>query len=847
MSLKYERRLLDHLRHESYAPATVSNLARDLGVPPEEHDALEAAVEDLRDRGVLEVDPSGRVQLPRMEGQVTGVFRKHVRGFGFLIPDNHFREGDLFIPPDSVGDALSGDRVRAVVNRSRRGGESDVTGAIVAVLERKRSSFTGELVQRGGPGGAWLVMPDGRELTQPIVVDDPTVKNARSGDKVAVEITYYPENSSELAKGVITKVLGEAGLPDVETQAVIIAYSLPGEFPKACQDQARQAVRQFDTEAARAERQGLEGRLDLRSEFVITIDPPDAKDYDDAISIHVTPDGWDLAVHIADVAHFIPIGSALDVEAKDRGNSVYLPRLVIPMLPEPISNGICSLAEGVPRFTKSAFMSYDRDGNVLREHVGATLIRSAKRLTYLEAQALIDGDLREARKHAKTEPKYPDELIRVLREMDKCSKAIRARRKRQGMINLELPEVRLVYDDAGHVVDAEPEDDAFTHKLIEMFMVEANEVLARLFAGLEVPLLRRIHPEPPPGDVADLRRMAKVAGYSISKNPTRAELQALLEATAGTPAARAVHFAVLRTLTKAEYSPALVGHFALASDAYAHFTSPIRRYPDLTVHRALAAYLKLTDNGANRPRREGDRLRIGDELRTLGPVAGVLDQDELVEIGRHCTRTEMNAEAAEYSLRQFLILQLLVNHLGETFDGVVTGMSKAGVHVQIEKFLAEGLIKMEDLPAGRDRVSPRWPVGGGGGGRSGGGAGAGGGGGGGRWVIDQRSGALVNQSTGRSFNIGDRVKITIANIDLALRQMDLVISEPGSRESGKVKAAIAARAAKQKKAKELRGNTGYDEFFHRNRLTGDKRRAMRSKQHDQAKPQPRRPGKKKGS
>ncbi|MBX3404257.1 MAG: VacB/RNase II family 3'-5' exoribonuclease [Phycisphaeraceae bacterium] len=762
MSLKYERRLLDHLKHETYEAATLDRLAEDLGIPHDDRDAFRLAVEDLASQKKIGLDSGGRVRLPSMPDEVEGVFKKNPRGFGFIMTDVKYREGDVFVPPDCVGDALTGDRVVAAIRREvRRGGDREITGEILEVLTRKRSNFTGELVKRGG---LWLVMPDGREMTTPISVKDPTVKNAKAGDKVSVEITEYARGN-ELAEGVIVKVLGEAGLPDVETQAVIVAYDLPQEFPRQCVEQARAANARFEEDVARHEREGYDKhvRLDLRDDYIITIDPPDAKDYDDAISISRTEDGgWELGVHIADVAHFIPPGTALDIEARERGNSVYLPRLVVPMLPEVLSNGICSLSEGVVRFCKSAFMKYGPEGKLLKSGVAATAIRSTKRLTYLEAQALIDGDLKEAVKHAKTEAKYTDQLIKTLREMDACAKAIRRRRRESGMIHLELPEVNLIFDDAGHVIDAEPEDNAFTHTLIEMFMVEANEVLARLFEGVKVPLLRRVHPEPTPGDVGDLRQMAKVAGFTIPKNPTRKELQALLDATAGTGAARAVHFAVLRTLTKAEYSPALIGHFALASEAYAHFTSPIRRYPDLTVHRALAAYLRLTDNGANPPRNDRDRERLGERLMDMGPEGGVIEQDELVEIGRHCTRMEENAAAAEQNLRQFLVLQLLSNHIGDSYPGTITGVVPRGVFVQIDKYLADGMIPSEQLPTGSHGVH------------------------GGRWSIDARTGALVHQS-GRSFNIGDKVEVTIAQVDLALRKLDLVITDPKSRGAGKDK------------------------------------------------------------
>lgn len=836
MVLRYKRRLLDHMQHKSYTPRRLEDLIRDLSI--EDEAEFESVVNQLEDEGLISIDERGLVSLPSFGesgGEVTGSFKRHPKGFGFVRTDDPLHEGDLFIPAEFTGDALSGDRVRVRVKRERArggaasggfgaGGRSPYIGQIVEVLERKRARFTGELRRQGS--GAWLVFPDGKELGEPVIVRDPEAKNAREGDKVIFEILEYPQTtatgSQVLGEGVITRVLGKSGEPDVETQAVIAAFDLPGEFPEACIEQARDLAKQFDEELRELEDLGdsADGhlvaapgdlpRLDLRDEFIITIDPPDAKDYDDAISIQRTKDGWELGVHIADVAHFIEPGSPLDEEGKERGNSVYLPRLVIPMLPEILSNGICSLQEAVPRFCKSALMSYDRDGNITGEGVASTLIRSDKRLTYLEAQALIDGNVEEAKRHAKTEPKYTDQLIEALREMDALAKAIRERRRRQGMISLELPEVVLIFDDNGRVVDAEREDDAFTHTLIEMFMVEANEVLARLFEKLNVPLLRRVHPEPTPGDVDELRRAARVAGYNIPSNPTREQLQALLDATRGTPASRAVHMAVLRTLTKAEYSPAPIGHFALASTAYAHFTSPIRRYADLTVHRALAEYLHLTDNGRKRPRSDQERKELSRKLRE-SPMCP--DEQTLVQIGRHITTTEKNAEEAEYQLRQYLVLELMTKHIGDSFKGVCTGVTQRGVFVQLEKFLVEGLIKTADLPGDvtRSNAPPQYR-------------------------IDQRTGALVDQRSGRSFNMGDTLVVRVANVDLAKRQMDLVLDDPASRAAGKAK-----------KVKELTlgggaaGGIGHVEPRGKFKdMTGAERRSRKSKSRDKGKKQYRR-------
>jgi len=805
MSLKYRRRLLDHVGHEGYTPRRIEDLAVDLRVPADEHAEFEAGVRDEVEKGVLAMSASGLVQLPSITtrgGQISGVFRKAMKGFGFVNPEPPVREGSIFIPADATGDALSGDTVRVTVYRSQgRPGESGFEGEIVEVLKRKRANFTGVVAKRGSQ---WLVFPDGREITEPIVVRDAESKNAKEGDKAVVEIVAYPEGGM-LAEGVIVRLLGEAGRPDVETQATIAAYNLPGEFPEECLEQAREVTREYERQMAEYATRGiaaLPGRKDLTGDFIITIDPPDAKDYDDAISIKKTERGWELAVHIADVAHFIPPGSPIDTEAKDRANSVYLPRLVIPMIPELLSNGICSLQEGVHRFCKSSFMRYDRDGMIVAEGVGQTLIKSSKRLTYLEAQALIEGNIEEARRHAKTPPKYTDQLLETLQEMNNLASAIQGRRQRQGMISLELPDVVLIFDEHGHVVDAEREDDAFTHTLIEMFMVEANEVLARLFERLNVPLLRRVHPEPTPGDTDDLRRSAMVAGFKIPKNPTREELQGLVNATRGTPAARAVHMAVLRTLTKAEYSPALVGHFALASAAYAHFTSPIRRYADLTVHRALAAYLKETENGRLRPAGDEESAALGRRLRDSDLCPPEVD---LIEIGRHATMRETNAEDAEHSLRKFLVLQLLEKHIGESFRGVVTGVNNRGVFVQLDKYLADGFVKSSDLPGDVTR-SNLPPI----------------------WKIEPRSGALVDQRSGRSFNMGDTVTAKIASVDLARRQLELVIDDAEGRAIGKSKKPSLELGGGMSHG----GGVGFGKFPP---MTGSERRSQKSKSRDKRK------------
>lgn len=811
--LKYREAILRHVGHAQYAPSTIETLAEDLRA--DDPAQFQSAVDALVDEGVLSLSNAGQVMLPSFgdaDGEVEGTFNRNPKGFGFFKPESRVREGDVFVSPDDTMGALSGDRVRAKIRRDRKRESSGRGGfgpqyvaTIVEILERKRSSYAATMQKRGT---TWLAMPDGDTSIGPVVIADADSKHVSEGDKVIIDLTEYPEGQA-LAEGVITRVLGEAGQPDVETQAVIAAYALPSDdFPDACLDQAREATRMFDEAVGRFLGEGpsaLPDRLDLTEDYITTIDPPDAKDYDDAISVKRTDNGWELGIHIADVASFITPGSPLDVEARERGNSVYLPRHVIPMLPEILSNGICSLQPQVPRFAKTLFIEYDLSGRVTRTGAAQTIINSAKRMTYLEAQALIDGNEEEAKKHAKTEPEYTPKLKNTVKLMDELARTIRDRRRAAGMIHLDLPDAELIYDDNGHVIDAEPEDDAFTHTIIEMFMVEANEAVARLFERMNVPVMRRVHPAPTPAGMEDAQKVAKVAGYSIPKNPTREQLQSILDATRGKTAGRAVHMAVLRTLSKAEYSPAAIGHFALASDAYSHFTSPIRRYADLLTHRLLQDYLAITDNGQKPPKGEKEMKLLG---RKLSETESFVPQEELVTIGRHISDTEANAADAERELRSFLVLQLLSNKVGEVFDGVVTGLNTRGIFIQIDKYLADGFIKVEDLPGDvtRDGRAPKW-------------------------ITVKDTGALVDKNSGRSFNFGDRIRVQIGAVDLPKRRLELLVADAESRAAGKAvtKGVEGLTLGEGGGGLESAGGAGFK------KMPGGTRRSRKSKARDRGK------------
>lgn len=745
---RYTRRILDHIADRRYAPSTVQELVEELSIPEDQQDDFVSAIDELLDAKQVVRGTADTIALPPPGSDMVGTFRRHEKGFGFLVPDELTEHGDLFIPPGNVGDAMTGDKVKAkVIHEKRRAGgtgKSPYVGKITEVLSRSDKQYSGTLIQKGKKFGVQI---DGRIFNSPVLIRDISAKNAKPGDKVVIDLIEYPDDRGDGAVGVITEVLGEAGEPDVETLAVMRSAGLIEKFPEDVMQQAREAARKLDDDIP-AERE------DLTGEMICTIDPPDAKDYDDAISV-TQLDGkkkgepaWELGVHIADVAHYITPGSALDLEAYDRANSTYLPRKVIPMLPEVLSNGVCSLMEGVNRFAKSCFITYDNLGNVLEQRFAKTVIRSAKRLTYIEAQALIEDDLKTAIKHCKSEPKYPRPLIQCLKRQDELAKVIRKRRMSNGMIVLGLPSVELVFDDTGRVIDAVPEDNAFTHKIIEMFMVEANEAAARIFAAVEVPMIRRTHPDPDAHNMSDLKAFARVAGYNIPAKPSRMELQELLESVRDKPAQHAVHMAVLKTLSKAEYSPQLVGHFALASEHYTHFTSPIRRYPDFVVHRSIDVMLEYLSPG------KGKRKPTAKQLgKKLNADERIPDEDELREIGRHCSAKERNSESAERELRKYLVLELLSTKLGEDFPATVTGVTGQGIYLQVDQFLIDGFISVQDLPGDKSD----------------------------RWQLNRNTGALVAQRSGRSITIGDRFAAArIASVDLARRQLELVIIEERS-------------------------------------------------------------------
>ncbi len=723
----FKDRIVQFLRHSDYAPVKLSQLAKQMGVGPADYAQFKRAFDELRRAGQVVLAERNLVGLPAMSGSVIGTFRGNARGFGFVVPLEPNAHGDLFIPPDATMDAMTGDVVVAkVVKKGRRAGQMRIAGRVAEILERGQNRFVGTLLKsRDG----WIVQPDGKGFVEPITVDDVRAKNARVRDKVVVEIMSYP-GRQHLARGVIVEVLGKAGQYESEISSIIRQFHLPGEFDDGCIYQAHKAATGFEPEL-------VEDRDDITGKVIVTIDPPDARDFDDAISVELDDEhNRVLGVHIADVSNFVQAGSALDSEAKNRGNSVYLPGRVIPMLPEMLSNGVCSLQPGQRRYVKSVYITYDDNGNVIGRAYHNSVMCSTQRLTYQQVDRALKG-------HTKG---IKPEVAALLKDMEQLSRVIEKRRNKAGMLHLDLPETELILDDAGRVVDAEPADDSYPHTIIEMFMVEANETVASLLDRLNVPFMRRIHPEPDSLSMQNLSQLVKSLGLSLPKLPDRKAIQKLLQAVEGSDSSLAINLVVLRSLERAVYSPLHIGHFALASKLYCHFTSPIRRYADLLVHRVLDCYLRRTLDTAS-----------------TGQVPAAQD---LVEAGKHITFTEQRAEDAERELKTVLILQMLEKHIGAELDCVVTGLTNFGVFVQCRKLGIEGLVQTADL--GPDV-----------------------------WKYSHKAGCITGSQSGQIITLGRPMKVKIVSVNVPARQLSVAPVEP--------LVGTASRVRKSKSKKVSRG------------------------------------------
>lgn len=701
---KYIDSIIKYLADKEGEPIRVRKLARRMGVSDENYGDFRAAFKKLRDQGRIVLGAKNTLTLPEGRSTVVGRFHANPKGFGFISPRDTEMHADIFVPEEKTLGAMTGDLVQAkLVRRGRRNGEIRYVGEVIEIRERGLTHVVGTLDEATG---TWFVMPDGSASEQPVVIRDVPVEHQKRGTKVLADIIWYPTGKG-FPEGIITKVLGPSGEPRVEIQGVMLAHGLIQDFSDEAMATANHVAQSFDPDSVEEHREDVSDRL------VVTIDPETARDYDDAISLEPLDNGWSrLGVHIADVSHFVVPGTPLDDEAFSRGTSVYFPRHVVPMLPQVLSNGVCSLQEGVKRFAKSVYIDYDENGAVKNVRLAESVICSDKRLTYEEAQAIIDGNSLG----------LDGAIVALVKRMAALARVIEKRRISEGMLHLALPEVELILDDDGAVVDAEPADDAYTHTIIEMFMVEANDQVAAFFEKRNIPIVRRIHPVPDETAFEDLAKFVNACGYPLSEHPSSRELQQLTDAVTEKPESYAVNLALLRSFQRAVYSVEMEPHFALASPAYCHFTSPIRRYPDLMVHRMVAAFLRGTLKGE------------AQSAEGISQKATFLSSRERI------------AQAAEQEVRMVLVLGYLENKKGETFNGVITGVTDFGMFVQSPKFLVEGLIRLQDL--GDD-----W------------------------WNVSGEQGKIRGEMSGKVYKVGDILPVRIERVDIPRRHLDLSLRD----------------------------------------------------------------------
>ncbi|HVU90425.1 MAG TPA: ribonuclease R [Pirellulales bacterium] len=701
-----EQALLELVNRSDYRPVKPKLLVKRLHVAQDDVHELKRTIKKLVKRGLLTYGPNHLVQAGAgvpAQNRITGVFRRAAAGFGFVRPSGvgaeHTREQDIYIAADDSGDAASGDTVLVRMTKDRGGRFRNPRGAIVEVLERDTHSFVGTYFEAGGLG---MVQVDGTVFAKPVTVGDPGAKNAQVGEKVVFEMVRFPSHLHD-GEGVITEVLGARGDPGVDTMSIIREFNLPEHFGEDVLDAAREEADKFDESIG-------PGRTDFTHEVVVTIDPVDARDFDDAISLLRLSNGhWMLGVHIADVSHFVKPGTALDREAHKRATSVYLPDRVLPMLPEVISNGLASLQPGRVRYTKTAMIEFTGDGARVAVDLHAGAIRSRHRFTYEE----IDDYLANPKKWKE---QLPPEVFELVARMHELAMMLRARRFKRGSLELSLDSVKVDLDKNGRVVGAHREQNSESHQIIEEFMLAANEAVADSLAEADLHFLRRVHHAPDPRRLKALTDFVKELGYQTDSLESRFEIQRLLNEVADKPERQAVNYAILRSLAQAVYSPEVEGHYALASDCYCHFTSPIRRYPDLTIHRLIDGILKN-----KKPRN---------------------DLTELVVLGQHCSDRERRAEAAERELTKVKLLDYLGQRIGEEMDAVVTGVEEYGLFAQGIALPAEGMIHVSSLAD--DFYS-----------------------------FDRRTHSLSGRRSGNSFRLGDVIRVAVARVDVDRRELDL--------------------------------------------------------------------------
>ena len=705
MTDKLKESLLGLISDNHYNPLKKEELALIFNIHPAEMPMFYNFLDELEEDGYIVRTKKGRIMSPNQMGLFVGKFVSHRKGFGFVESDEEFKQ-DLFIPKDDINGALHNDRVMAEVVTPATD-DRRAEGKVIKIIKREVTRVVG-LFQENKSFG--FVVPDDKKFNQDIFIPKRVFSGAKNDDKVVCEITVWPQENRK-PEGKIIEVLGQKGERGVEIDSIIRAHGLPEEFPKKVIEEANYVADQdLGDEMGR--------RVDLRDLNIFTIDGEDAKDLDDAISIEVLPNGnYKLGVHIADVTHYVKEKNKLDKEALKRATSVYLVDKVIPMLPKQLSNGVCSLNPFEDKLTLSCIMEIDSHGKVVNSEIAETVINSKARMTYTEVSDILEKD---DEKLKKTFSAQVDDFIKA----EKLARILMERRKIRGAIDFDFPEAKIILNGNGEVADIKHYERRISNKMIEEFMLIANETVAEHFYWLQLPFVYRIHETPSAEKMEDLKKFIATFGYTIKgdlENVHPKEIQGIVEKIKGTKEEESISTIALRSMKQAKYSPQCVGHFGLAAKYYCHFTSPIRRYPDLQIHRIIKEQL---NNKINNKRQE--------QLAHIVEYASTQSSER-----------ERAAELAERDVHDYYKACYMADKVGQEFDGTVSSVTSFGMFIELENTV-EGLIRLANM---RDDY----------------------------YIYNQETYTIMGERTHKTFKIGDTVRIKVDNVNVDFREIDFAL------------------------------------------------------------------------
>lgn len=699
-----KQKILGCMQSSEYVPMKRKEMRMVLGISEADRPMFEALIAELIAEGKIFETRRGKLALPETLQMGVGSFSAHAKGFGFVTPEDG--GGDVFIPASETNGAMHKDKVLYKVTGGGGSGKR-AEGTILRVLDRGMHRLVGLYEQVQGFG---FVTPDDKKMAKDIFIAKENSMGAVTGHKVVVEMTDYG-NERRSPEGKVIEILGHIHDPGVDILSVIRRYELAVEFPA----EVYQEIEDVETEVSEEE---IAGREDLRDVLTITIDGEDAKDLDDAVSLSVLPNGnYELGVHIADVSHYVREHTALDKEAYARGTSVYLVDRVIPMLPHKLSNGICSLNPHTDRLTLSCIMEIDRRGQVLAHQVVNSVIHSDYRMTYTTVQDLLDGKTPVLREQ------YA-QILPMLEEMNTLRTILWERRKKRGSVHFDLPEAKIKLDEMGKPIEILPYERNDATNLIEEFMLICNETIAENYFWQEIPFVFRSHQEPDEEKMEKMEQFLRGFGYRVRKKDGEIhprEIQKILAEAEGKPEERIITRMVLRSMMQARYTADNQGHFGLAAKYYCHFTSPIRRYPDLQIHR----FIKMTLAGEMSGKKEyGYRKKMP-------------------EVAQHCSKRERIAEDAQRDTEALKKVEFMLDKVGKTYEGIISGVTNWGIYVELANTV-EGMVALSQM---EDDF----------------------------YLFDEQNMQVFGRRNGKSYRLGDLVQVTVTKVSQEAGTIDFAI------------------------------------------------------------------------